>query len=264
MGGAFSKKKKNNAAPSPVKGKEGPSCCPTGSEPKLAANYTPKGTTQNLGDLPVYTVGQGDKAILIISDIFGPDGGRTKLICDQLADAGFLVVLPDLFKGDFWKSEDFNGLMDWFPKYMWNNLEDNFAKHIYPFLETKGVKSTGIVGFCWGVYVAFHASESGKFKAGVGFHPTLDKFPESAQQLAELVACPYLLVPAGNDPDIVKEGGDVEKILKAKPFGDKVQVQTFPDVNHGWMPRGDINQPEVANRYKEGMELAIKYFKENL
>jgi len=30
------------------------------------------------------------------------------------------------------------------------------------------------------------------------------------------------------------------------------------------MPRADINQPEVAKRYKEGMEEALKYFRENL
>ncbi len=246
------------------KDKQNPPCCPIGSEAKLEASYTPHGTTENLGDLPVYTVGQGEKAIVVIPDIFGPDGGRTKLICDQLADAGFFVVCPDLFKGNAWKTEDFKGLFDWFPNYFWDKIGDDLTAHLYPFLESKGVKSTGTIGFCYGVYICFHLSESGKFNAGVGFHPTLDKFPESAQQLAEIVKCPFYLIPGGNDPAVIREGGDVEKILKSKPFGDKVHIQSWADVNHGWMPRGDLKQPEIANRYKEGMELAIKYFKENL
>jgi len=144
----------NNTCPNHCKDKQSPPCCPIDSEPKLAANYIPRGTTQHLDDLPVYTVGQGDKAIVVITDAFGPDGGRTKLICDQLANAGFFVVLVDVFKGNAWKSEEFTRFMDWFPNYMWDKIQDNFTRHVYPFLESKGVKSIGTVGFCYGVSLA--------------------------------------------------------------------------------------------------------------
>ena len=45
-------------------------CC---SIPPVASDYTPVGTIENLGDLPVYTVGPNDatKAVLVFYDIFG-------------------------------------------------------------------------------------------------------------------------------------------------------------------------------------------------
>lgn len=39
------------------------------------------------------------KGVLVQPDIFGIDSGRTKAIADQLSADGYLVVLPDVFKG---------------------------------------------------------------------------------------------------------------------------------------------------------------------
>lgn len=45
-------------------------CC---TLPPVESDYTPQGTIENLGDLPVYTVGPKDatKAVLVFYDIFG-------------------------------------------------------------------------------------------------------------------------------------------------------------------------------------------------
>jgi len=239
-------------------------CCPVGSEPKLASDYKPKGTIVKHGDLDLYTIGQGDKAIIFIYDVFGVDAGRTKLMCDQFADAGYSVILPDFFRGDAWASEDFSNFGAWVVKYDWEKLREDFEKHIYPFIEEKKFKTVGMVGCCWGDYVVFHACASGKITSAVGFHPTLDKFATPLEELTEAVKCPQFLLPAGNDPESIKEGGVVEKILKGKPFGDKVKIKTYAEMTHGWMPRGDISKPEVARDYKEGMTLAIEYFKQTL
>ena len=40
------------------------------------------------GDLPIYVVGSGSKGIIWNYDIFGFDSGRTKQLCDIVADAG--------------------------------------------------------------------------------------------------------------------------------------------------------------------------------
>ncbi len=176
-------------------------CCPIGSEPKLAATYKPRGTTSTLGDLPIYTIGEGDKAIIFIYDIFGADAGRTKLCCDQLADAGFFVILPDFFRGEPWDSDDWSKLGEFFGKFSWSRLNKDLNDHVYPYLEQRGTKKIGMVGCCWGDYIVFQASASGKIDAGVGFHPTLTKFAESADSLAEASKCPHFLMPAGNDPD---------------------------------------------------------------
>lgn len=239
------------------------SCCPIGSEPKLEATYKARGNLSTLGDLPIYTVGEGDKAIIMVYDIFGFDAGRIRLMCDQFADAGFFVILPDFFRAKPWEGEDWSKLGEFFKEFAWERLNGDLNTHIYPYLEQRGVKSIGAVGCCWGDYIVFQASASGKINAGVGFHPTLTKFAESADSLAERTKCPHFLMPAGNDPEELKEGGSVEKILKGK-FGDKVRVKTFPDASHGWVPRGDLSNPNNARDYKEAMQLAIDYFKELL
>ena len=48
-------------------------CCPPDSWPACQKpdEYKPKGTETKIGELPVYTVGTGDKAILVLPDIFG-------------------------------------------------------------------------------------------------------------------------------------------------------------------------------------------------
>jgi len=50
-----------------------------------------------LQGLDCYTVGTGSKAIILFTDIFGWNSGRTREIADQLAASGFLVVVPDFF-----------------------------------------------------------------------------------------------------------------------------------------------------------------------
>lgn len=57
-------------------------CCPIGSEPALASTYKPKGKVETFGDLPVYTIGKGEKAVIVAYDIYGFDSGRTRLVCD--------------------------------------------------------------------------------------------------------------------------------------------------------------------------------------
>jgi len=245
-----------------------PPCCPPGSEPKLAATYKFRGTNQILDDLPYYHVGTGDKAIIVVYEVYGSDGGRMRLICDQLADVGFNVVMPDFYRGDNWpEGADFAKFGEWVIKFPWSKLEKDIFEKIVPFLEKQGVKKFGSIGFCWGAWVVFHASASEKFYAGVSAHPSVrvaGMLGENELELTKAIKCPQLLMPAGNDPENVKKGGDHIVELKKKSFGDKCEVVEFSDQNHGWLPRGDINKPEVAKGVKEGMEQAILFFQKHL
>lgn len=58
------------------------SCCPIGGEPNLFTDYKPKGENFKIKDMDVYTTGKGDKVVIVAHDIFGFEGGRTKLVCD--------------------------------------------------------------------------------------------------------------------------------------------------------------------------------------
>ena len=63
-------------------------CCPADSAAALSTAYQPKGVEIDLDGLKCYTNGKGEKSIIIFYDIFGYNGGRTKQICDQIADEG--------------------------------------------------------------------------------------------------------------------------------------------------------------------------------
>ena len=66
------------------------------------------------------------------------------------------------------------------------------------------------------------------------------------EKIVSTVRCPQLLLPAGNDADMVKEDGEVIKLLREKEFGDDCSVHTYPEMAHGFMCRGDVQRPEVG------------------
>merc|ERR1712038_1745798 len=76
------------------------SCCPKAAWGELKnPDYKEKGTVEKVGDLDIYSVGQGPKCIIWNYDIFGFDSGRSRQMCDLLADAGYLVIMPDYYRG---------------------------------------------------------------------------------------------------------------------------------------------------------------------
>merc|ERR1712029_450878 len=79
-------------------------CCPDGAygnPPFPGYSWNDKGVVDQVGDLKVYRTGAGNKCIIWCYDIYGFEGGRTRQLCDQLADCGYLVLLPDFFRGEW-------------------------------------------------------------------------------------------------------------------------------------------------------------------
>ena len=61
----------------------------------------PQGTGKvvTVGDMDLYVAGEGPRAIVLVYDIMGFAPANTQHNCDVLAAAGFLVVMPDFFRG---------------------------------------------------------------------------------------------------------------------------------------------------------------------
>ena len=79
-------------------------CCPPGSWPQLASDYTCKGKIVDADGVPVYRMGSGNKVLLIVEDIFGIQSGRHKVMADLFAGLGYNVFMPELldppYKGE--------------------------------------------------------------------------------------------------------------------------------------------------------------------
>ena len=60
-------------------------------------------------------------------------------------------------------------------------------------------------------------------------------------ELTAKVKCPAYFYPAGNDVPNIKEGGELVKILQDKHGAANSGTTEFPDMVHGWVVRGDLN-----------------------
>ena len=74
-------------------------CCPPGSHPYLDySSYTPSGAEITLADgTELYATGAPSaNAVLVIPDVFGWHGGRTRALADVFAKHGHYAVVPKL------------------------------------------------------------------------------------------------------------------------------------------------------------------------
>ena len=79
------------------------SCCPPNSHKYLAANYNAVGTTTCTSSGYEYYLSGGSaagkKAIIIIPDVWGWNGGRTRNVADMFAESGYFAIVPKLMVG---------------------------------------------------------------------------------------------------------------------------------------------------------------------
>mmetsp|Transcript_28803 Transcript_28803/g.72480 ORF Transcript_28803/g.72480 Transcript_28803/m.72480 type:complete len:257 (-) Transcript_28803:16-786(-) len=255
------------------------SCCPPGSWPALTANHTPRFpqpvqlADDGLQGYVAVPAAPTDKAVILVPDIFGPNSGRTKNIADQFSEEGYLTVIPDIFRGDDYPEAEFAQFGEkgpgWAAKFDHALIKRELAK-VVQFVQARGAKRVGMMGFCWGNWAIFvalaEASVGSAVQAVVGPHPSLQLEPwvfkgdpvVLAQAVPDTVA--VLLLPAANDPDFVKEGGGVVAALQ---HADS-RAATFADMQHGWVNRGDVSKEEVARDVRKALEMASDYFKKHL
>jgi len=242
-------------------------CCPPGSEPYLKNTFPQTGTVSKIGELDVYRVGDGKKTIICLYDIFGFDAGRTRSICDELADAGYSVVMPDFFKGDKWAEDGpiDATLFEWVKQTPIEPVQDYVFKTLIPALEQEEKEGFAYIGFCWGVWAGWKLTEideQQKFKLGLNMHPSLvieGLFNREINVATERIRCAEFIAAAGHDQPNVKPDGELVKILEKNNAG-KIYAYEFPEMVHGWVNRGDLKVENVKRDY----DLVMKHAKELL
>uniref|UniRef100_A0A7S0G3D5 Dienelactone hydrolase domain-containing protein n=1 Tax=Rhodosorus marinus TaxID=101924 RepID=A0A7S0G3D5_9RHOD len=259
-------------------------CCPPGSWPALMSDESGfRGVIVKMANgADAYVVAPSDgsttgKGLVICQDIYHYLGGRCRGIADQMADAGYFVVMPSLAGGDTIENHTMPDKLGWWCKTY--GFQSAFRSHllegVIPLMREKGVEKAGMMGFCWGAYLVFEASGDSEltsiFKAAISCHPSYQLHPlvfnghSEALDLAEKVLIPQLLCSAGNDKDYVREGGSIITVLKAKPeIANNCKVVNFDDMLHGWVNRGDASKPEVEAGVKEAVQLSLNFLKETL
>ena len=142
------------------------------------------GAVMDTGSVELYqsqVKGTPSSGIIIIPDIWGWNGGRTRAIADSLSDAGYLVVVPKLLTPVLNGGTDGDAMdpdtqfdMEWMKKFPWSVQKPKIEATI-GYLKGQGVTKTCVLGFCYGGHVAAWASaEWPDFVAcGVVCHPSL-------------------------------------------------------------------------------------------
>jgi len=249
-----------------------PSChnmahCPSNSTPALVTGYQCKGKEVETQGLSIYQVGAEDSSacVIVFYDIFGSNGGRTRQVCDELAEAGFLVLLPDFFRGPGWDPKDmppkggFDSIRTWIEKVgNWDTIvKPDVYDKILPYIKSKpNSKKIGAVGFCWGgKQVLRTCNSSDQLSAGIGVHASA-LLPEDAEN----VQCPIMLLPGSNDAPI----DPIKEVLDKKPIGKDCVYRRFDDQVHGWSVRGDISNPAIKAGVDECFRLVHEFFKKQL
>ena len=91
-----------------------------------------------MDDLELYFVGDGPKCLIWNYDIFGFDSGRTRQTADLFAEAGYLVIIPDFYRGTH-REPTAPDVFTWMKEVTdWSKLKRAFEDIVMPFAKNKG------------------------------------------------------------------------------------------------------------------------------
>jgi len=228
------------------------------------SDYKERGQVVDLGGLDIYVVGNGSRCIIWNYDIFGFDSGRSRQLCDIFADEGFTVIMPDYYRGTFQDPSKPGTAQFIKENTKWSELQKDWEEKVRPYaVESKGARSFGAIGTCWGSYMTIRLSSYPEVVAGVSMHPShspiMVRLGEEEEEILKMVGNKQLMMPARTDSVNVKPGGLSENIL-----GDNLEIIEFPDMNHGWTTRGKLEDEKVNRDVKKAVKNAIQFFKTNL
>lgn len=220
-----------------------------------------KGTIEKIEGVEVYVATPTkdypkDKAILLLTDIFGISLINSKLLADSFAENGLLTFVPDLFDGDAAPPDALTGgkfdLGAWLGKHSAAEGYKNVEK-VLPGLKAKGIKDFAGVGYCYGVKLVFLATFNGHIKVAAGNHPSFIQIPEDLEKFAA-TGVPILLNTCEIDSMFpISTQAKADEIFKDS--GVKLYKRNYyPGCTHGFTVRGDLSDPKV----KHGNESAFK------
>lgn len=254
--------------------------CPPGSLPPLSSlspdEAVPRGIEKHIAGLDVYVTGDvtSSRIVVVAHDIWGFRAGRHRQVCDVIASRlGCAVYLPDLFAGSPATQEvaPSNGpaFSAWVGQ--WTDADvtaklDRLLTGVF----AQARKSVGFVGFCWGSFAGTLAAAGGRVRAVAHVHPSHRKLlekvhsysAEASDALVGRAKAATCMLTAGNDDPRCKPGGADERLLKAA--GVPVRLLEFPEMAHGWVIKGDTDDPATARDVQAAVGVLVRFLDEHL
>lgn len=184
-----------------------------------------------------------------------------RLMADQLAEAGYIAIAPDLLSGaapNGGGTDDFeNG--DQARQAIYTLSPEQVAKDLeavrgYVAALPAANGKTAVTGFCWGGSQSFRmATNSPDLKAALVFYGT---GPEEAQDIAR-IKTPVYGFYGGNDQRVNATIPTSERLMKEA--NKTYEYLIYEGAGHGFMRAGQMEDATPAN--KEGWLLAFEKIK---
>jgi len=197
--------------------------------------------------------------VVVIQEWWGLDA-HIKGIADRFAQAGFVAIAPDLYRGHVAKEPDEARKLAMELQYP-QAMKDMQGAVNYllaqPFVQPKKV---GIIGFCMGGRLSGMMAVSGQnLSAAVPFYGMTALSEEDAAK----VSVPVLAIYGGTDqgfPPELREANDQKLTAAGKPH----EVVVYPEAPHAFFndTRPHIyNKPAAEDAWKRALDWFTKYLK---
>jgi carboxymethylenebutenolidase len=193
-------------------------------------------------------------AVVVIHEIFGMSDW-VQLLADEVAEAGYIAIAPDLLSGVNLPAGDANAvgkaIRDLPPDQITADLNAT-ADYVAKLPAANGKVAVG--GFCWGGTQSFRfATNRPSLAAAYVFYGT---GPDDVCA----IKAPVFGFYAGNDARVGATVPKTQELMKAA--GKKYDAVTYDGAGHGFMRAGDAPDANAAN--KKARDDAWKRWKELL
>jgi carboxymethylenebutenolidase len=188
-------------------------------------------------------------AVLVIHEIFGLSEWA-KSMCDELAEAGYIAIAPDLLSGaapggggtaELGSRDAITKAVSGLPADQVNGDLDAVATYVTKLPSCNG--KLVVCGFCWGGSKAFkYAAHNKDLKASFVFYGSGPREDE-----IKTINCPVYGYYGGSDNRVTSTVDESERLMKAA--GKTYEPVTYKDAGHGFMRAGeDPTDKNPANK----------------
>ena len=202
-------------------------------------------------------------AVVVIHEIFGLTEW-VRGVTDQLAEAGYIAIAPDLLSGtapggggtaELGSGDAVRKAISSLPPDQITADLDAVVDYVAALPAANGKVAVG--GFCWGGSQSFRfATNNKKILAAFAFYGS---GPEAAADIAR-IQCPVYGFYGGNDARVNATIPKSEELMKQA--GKKYVPLTYEGAGHGFMRAGEA--PDAGDANKRAREAAWKRWKEIL
>jgi len=204
-----------------------------------------------------------DKALVILTDVFGLALKNTLLVADSFAKAGFPTYIPDILNGDPITPEKMGDIGTWFGSHGPAQTQPNIDKTVAG-LKAQGVKDLAFTGYCFGALYTVEAAIKNTIKVGVVSHPSLLQVPDHFNKLVASSKVPLLINSCETDQQFPPEKQKIaDELLGDGKYTPGYKRAYYPGATHGFGVKADLSKETEKfakeDSFRESCEWLAKY-----